>query len=230
MVCSSREIYLRLLRQLNKKYAAKLMWENRGSVYHLEEISMAYRNMYDYLSGLCLKEDPNSILEYGCGYGYLLKKIADRNNNSKKMYYYGIDYSSEQILHAKNYFKEAEFIVADLTKPLSSIKDNFFDVVIGVGVLMYIQPRDINKAISELYRLCKKKIMVVEYYYKYLNPAKQHAYKRAIRHDCRCIYDYSSLLEQVGFRNIQVVQMEFFYDPYINTLNEMPQTLIVADK
>ena len=223
---------LDFLMRINKKYAVKLLWQKRGHVYHLENMSMSYRLLYNYLSELCLNENPSTILEYGCGYGFLLKNIYEINMQSahRDIVYNGIDYSSSQIGRAREYFSNGNFTVADLTQFNPSIKESIYDVVMGVGVLMYIQNEDIQRAINELYRICNKKIFVVEYYYKYMTSEKQLAFKKASSGDGRCIYDYAALMDQAGFKKIEVIQLECFQDRKINTLNEMAHTLVIGEK
>jgi len=213
-------------------YGVKLLWRLRGKSYHAEKMSDAYKKMYDYLATICIAEKPENVIEYGCGYGYLLKEIFKKNTGmgSPSVKYFGIDYSNEQIVNAKKYFSDATFKTADITKRVTDFIDNQFDVVIGVGVLMYIKENKISFAMDELYRICKKKIFVIEYYYKYLNDQKKEAYVRAKSEDGRCVYDYEKLLAEAGFRNIKTVHMDLFVNKTINVNDEMAQTLVIAEK
>lgn len=220
----------KLLLKIAPTTVIRLMWNKRGVGYINNEIGDAYRLMYEDLAILCLKETPLRILEYGCGYGYLSKIVFEKNQGYLKIEHYGIDYSSTQIENAKNYFKEGNFYVCDITKRIDMFEDDAFDVVIGVSVLMYIQPDLIDNAIKELLRICKNKLFVVEYYYKYLSKAKQDSYKQAFYGDGRRIYDYESLLFNNGFKNVKIMPIEYFHNKEINIEGIMPQTLIVAEK
>ena len=210
-------------------FMVRRSWLKRGKNYINEDLSDAYRLMYDMLANLCLKEKPKKILEYGCGDGYLLKEIFLKNSGNLNIEYVGIDYSPTQIENVKKFFKEGNFFVYDLTKGIHQFKDGEFDIVVGVDVLMYIQPALINNAISELHRICKNKLFLVEYYYKYLSDKKE-AYREAHFSDGRCIYDYAELLTKHGFKKINTVPIEFFTDKMINIQDEMAQTLVIAEK
>ena len=210
-------------------FMVRRSWLKRGKNYINEDLSDAYRLMYDMLANLCLKEKPKKILEYGCGDGYLLKEIFLKNSGNLNIEYVGIDYSPTQIENVKKFFKEGNFFVYDLTKGIHQFKDGEFDIVVGVDVLMYIQPALINNAISELHRICKNKLFLVEYYYKYLSDKKE-AYREAHFSDGRCIYDYAELLAKHGFKKINTVPIEFFTDKMINIQDEMAQTLVIAEK
>jgi len=205
-------------------------WLKRGKNYINEGISDTYRLMYDMLANLCLKEKPKKILEYGCGYGYLLNEIFLKNSDNLNIEYVGIDYSPIQIEKAKKFFKGGNFFVYDLTKGIHQFKDGEFDIVVGVDVLMYIQPALINNAISNLFKICKNKLFLVEYYYKYLSDKKKEDYREAHFSDGRCIYDYAELLTKHGFKKINTVPIEFFTDKMINIQDEMAQTLVIAEK
>ncbi len=205
-------------------------WKQRGRDYKDEEISSAYRLMYEEITDLCLQEKPERVLEYGCGYGYMSKLIFERGGKDRGIEFYGVDYSPAQIENARGYFSEGRFSVCDITRPIPEFSEGLFDVVTGVGVLMYIQPDRINNVVRELYRVCGKKLFAAEYYYKYLSPEKQSAYEKAFYSDGRRIYDYERLFEGVGFRNVRTVSFPSFTDPSVNTKNEMPQFLIIAEK
>lgn len=228
-VISKMKLFLiRILHIVVPTFIRKRHWEKRGGTYHDEQTSRAYKEMYEYLADFCLKEHPKRILEYGCGYGHLLKKISDINCGKDDIEYYGIDFSSTQIENAKKYFSDGKFYVGDITKLLKNFEDNYFDVVIGVGVLMYLQKKDISKAILELKRVCKNKVYIVEYYYKYLAQEKQDAYKSVIGLDGRDIYDYEELLLNNGFKDVQIKHLQQFSDKEINVDGEMAQTLVVG--
>jgi SAM-dependent methyltransferase len=205
-------------------------WEIRGKTYHQEKMSEAYRWTYEYLTEVCLKESPRKILEFGCGYGFLLRSIFEKNKGELEIDFYGMDYSSSQIEQARAYFDSGNFLCRDLTRNVSEYNDLQFDIVIGLSVLMYIQPHQIDSTIRELKRVCKKKVILVEYYYKYLNEENQAAYKVATECDGRNIYDYEEILKNNGLQNVQNFPISFFEDPLCNINNEMPLRLIVGSQ
>ncbi len=207
-------------------FVNKLQWYIRGNTYHAEQISEAYLQAYDHIADLILQEKPNRILEYGCGYAFLLKKIYEKNTNNYIKEFFGTDYSATQIKNAIKKFPESKFTVADLCSK-TSYEDNFFDVMVGLGVLLCIPPSKIELAIAELHRICAGKIFIVEYYYKYLPDHKKTAYDNT---KDKYIHDYEELLRKQGFRNVQTFPIEAFANKTINILDEMPHTLVIAEK
>jgi len=100
-----------------------------------------------------------SVLEVGCNCGPNLALIKDRFHCP----IYGIDINEESIRSAVRHFPFAEFRVADATK--IPFVDKFADVVIADAVLMYIPPKLIRAAISEMIRVAKKGIVIIDWYY-----------------------------------------------------------------
>ncbi|MBP8016899.1 class I SAM-dependent methyltransferase, partial [Candidatus Gracilibacteria bacterium] len=199
----------------------------RGNYYINEKLSDSYQIMYDVIASKVLEYKPTRVLEYGCGYGYLLKQIYLKNENVN-CEYYGCDFSETQIENAKSYFPYGKFFIHDLTKKMKNIPDNFFDVVTGVGILLLLPSDKVNFALSELYRVMNKKILAAEYYYKYLPENKKKEYFDA--NDGRNVYDYEVLFKKVGLKNILISKFLSFYDENNQLIKEMPHTLISASK
>lgn len=214
------------------EYSIKRSWHKRGHTYYAKKLDIVEKMMYDWLADLCLCEYPKTILEYGCGHGYLLKNIEERNKTDLNTEYYGIDYSQSQIENAREYFPNGIFHEMDITnnKDLVQFEEKRFDVVIGVSILMYIVNRQINAAISNLNDLCKNKIFLIEYCYEYLTDKTKRDYEESTAHDGRRIHDYEDLLYQNGFKNIHTFPIQYYHDTKININNAMPLTLVTGDK
>ena len=67
-----------LLYRIAPQYATKLYWKGRGAGYINEGLSEPYKLMYEDLADASLASNPSKVLEYGCGYGYLLKRIYEK--------------------------------------------------------------------------------------------------------------------------------------------------------
>lgn len=206
-----------------------IYWYRQGHNYNKRELSEAYRIMYEDLAGICLAFSPRNILEFGCGYGYFLSRINERSRDKRKIGLYGIDFSLTQITAARSFCKDGHFEVCDLTGRKTKYKDREFDVSVGVGILMYVSNKRILAVLSELRRICGKKIIMAEYYYKYLSDEKKTAYRKEELMDWRFEHDYEDLLLKSGFKNIKIIQMDSFSSNVINAGDEMPLTLIIAD-
>jgi len=219
-----------MLYKIIPRYMAKRYWSVYSKTFMNGTMSDSYKLMYEDLARLCLREEPARILEYGCGYGYLLNKVSEMNKNGREIEFYGVDFSVDQIETAKKYFQKGNFFCCDITKGLDRFKEEEFDVVMGVGVFMYINPKFMKYILSELRRICKRKLFLIEYYYRYLSEEKKKIYDTACFFDGRYVHDYKTLLMEEGFKNITATQIGSFADNKINRLGETPHTLLVAEK
>ncbi|MBF0231424.1 MAG: class I SAM-dependent methyltransferase [Desulfamplus sp.] len=228
LIIQKAKIFIKglLLRRFPK--LIQMQWEKRGGENWVQELSPAYQQMYEGLTRIILQDKPQTILEYGCGYGYLLKILFENSENAQKRKFWGCDYSSSQVRQAKHYFPQANFIQADITKKAPEFENIQFDAVVGVSVLMYLSQRGIIDFLQEVKKICRGKIYIVEYYYKYLSNEKQKAYQEAMPNDGRKIYDYEQLLKENGITVIETQQFESMINPETNSANEMPLSLTIG--
>ena len=106
----------------------------------------------------------DKTLEVGCNLGDQLKLLQAQGLKNL----YGIDVNSQAIETAK---KRTKFVSV---LPASGFdipyKDRVFDLVFTSGVLIHINPKDIQKIMKEIHRTSKKYIWGVEYYHpEYIN-------------------------------------------------------------
>jgi len=100
------------------------------------------------------------ILEAGCNRGHNL--VALSYCGSYELY--GIDINPYSVVLAKEN-KEISFTVGNIFDIL--YKDRFFDMVMTIGVLIHIDPKDMKKAITELLRVSNKYYFMLEYNYDF---------------------------------------------------------------
>jgi len=99
-----------------------------------------------------------NVLEVGCNAGNqlaLLQKQGFKN-------LYGIEIYDKAVELSRTRLKNVNIIwdsVFDIP-----FKDNYFDLVFTSGLLIHISPKDIKKAMKEIYRVSKKYIWGFEYY------------------------------------------------------------------
>ncbi len=94
-----------------------------------------------------------NILEIGCGMGTITKELRDRT--SAKIT--AIDIDERMIDVAKQRVDNVEFLVENVEH--LPLKDNKFDVVLFQYLLLWV--KNPNKAMNEIYRVCKKQGYVV---------------------------------------------------------------------
>lgn len=125
-----------------------------------------YRNNYGItrteLNRLFLRGVDRSarILEVGCNVGdqlFCLQKMGFKN-------LYGIEPQEGAVEFARKRTPGINIIKGNAFD--IPFKDRYFDVVYTSGVLIHISPKDIKKAISEIYRCSKEYIWGFEYYAK----------------------------------------------------------------
>lgn|SRR3990167_3490937 len=99
----------------------------------------------------------NKILEVGCNTGSNLLRVNEMFPSAKL---YGIDVNKKCIEEAKELLPKAILKVG--TYFYLPFPDNHFDLVIADATLMYANPDDIDKAMSEINRVCNRAIIIVD--------------------------------------------------------------------
>lgn len=135
-----------------RPYDVNRYWSTRGETYY-ENDSILDRSVQEAAIIEQLKKISfNSVLEFGCGYGRFTKLILDNFSVDK---YVAFDLSSHQIDKAKNYCKgyNVDFQQSAIKEFTTNEK---FDLVMGIEVLAFITPKDIEDAIRHLLRFTKK--------------------------------------------------------------------------
>jgi len=100
-----------------------------------------------------------SILDVGCGKGFLLYEIKQL---LPKIEIIGFDISRHAILNAKEEIKKSLFNQKAQEK--YNYKDKYFDLVISIGCLHNLEIFDLEKALKEIQRVGKNKYVLVESY------------------------------------------------------------------
>lgn len=99
-----------------------------------------------------------SILEVGCNTGMQLLGLSKLGFTDLN----GIDINPYALKKAKEKLPQAKFVEGSaLALPFP---DKSFDVVCANGMLIHIHPDDLPAAIRELGRVCRNRILVMEYF------------------------------------------------------------------
>lgn len=132
-----------------KKFHNELQSRPKGRFENIfyKALSNTWKDFYDFLKK---NSSGSEILDYGCGIGPSIKKVADFN--PKKIT--GIDISEVSIQKAiqetKSLNINVELLVENCEK--TNFKENQFDIVYGQGILHHL---DFSKCIDEIYRILK---------------------------------------------------------------------------
>ncbi|WP_271765447.1 class I SAM-dependent methyltransferase [Aquimarina algiphila] len=178
-----------------------------------EELAKNYNALIDHKPHNAYYDRPNtlslltdvkgkSILDAACGPGKYTQILISKEANVV-----GFDISPQMIKYAKERnHNSATFFVHDLTKPLKTLNDESFDIVLCALAMHYIE--DWNTTIQEFYRVLKPNghlVISIEHpFFEYIyfkstryfdiepvqctwsgfgNPIEIHSYRRSL-HEC----------------------------------------------
>src|SRR5690606_26405802 len=124
----------------------------------------------DQLYEMLAKTEPKSVLDAGCGEGFVVDFLARRNPELKLV---GVDLSDAAVAYANTHFGDkARFRTGSIYKlPFS---DRSFDTVLCSEVLEHLD--DPNRAVGELKRVARHHVIITvphEPYFQWLNSLGQ---------------------------------------------------------
>lgn len=95
-------------------------------------------------------EEESTILDLGCGSGYITNYLCDYNLNA-----IGIDFSEEMIKIAKTKYPKLNFLLADFSEIENYFKENSVDGLIAIYSLYFIPKEQFEKVLSFLSKVLK---------------------------------------------------------------------------
>jgi len=139
-----------------------------------------------------------SIVEIGCASGPNLIKIAMEIPRADVG---GIDLNKDAILTAQKIFSENKRNAWFKVGNGESVKmsDGSVDMVLSDMALIYVGRTKIKKHISEMHRICRKGVILLEFHHK--SWWKRFVQKVKSGYN---VYNYKKLLEEQGFYDVQV--------------------------
>jgi ubiquinone/menaquinone biosynthesis C-methylase UbiE len=106
-----------------------------------------------------------SVLEVGCNCGPNLYRIADKYPQVEVT---GIDINEQSIELGRKLFEKTKItnvnLIADKADGLAKFPDKHFDIVFTDAVLIYLGPDKINPIITQMLRIAKKAVILVEWH------------------------------------------------------------------
>lgn len=131
--------------------------------YYLIPMQFGSRTVYKTLEDIIKNNNIKdfSIIECGCGSGYIQKAIYEKHNCET----YFLDISKVALDYAKHNLKNIEnkdkLHFLEMSALNMRIEDDTFDIVWNSGVIEHFHPPDQKKMISEMLRITKKNGFVV---------------------------------------------------------------------
>jgi len=164
----------------------------------------------EFISGL---EDAK-ILEVGCNIGNQLRMLEWQNHSDL----WGIEINEDAVSIAKSLCRKTQITCASAFD--LPFEDNTFDLVFTSGLLIHIQPEDLEKVISEIYRVTNKYIWGFEYFSKMPLQINYRGHKERLwKNDFPKVY-------QGLFRNLVLIRKKLY--PY--TLNNNQDIMFLLEK
>lgn len=141
-------------------------WANRS----LNEIKKGFTNLNHphrqfLVQKICTFEPIFSILEVGCGYGPNLYLLAKQFPKAELV---GIDINPLSILEGRKLLMEDGIsnveLICGKADELHQFQDKRFDIVFTDALLVYIGPDKIKKIASEILRIARRAVILVEWH------------------------------------------------------------------
>lgn len=145
-----------------------------------------------------------SLWEVGCGPGANLVRLIKDGASNKQLG--GSDVNPEAIKLAQKTFKGGKFHVESVEDMLLS--DEAVDVILSDATLIYIGPFKIKKAIKEIIRIARNRLVLCEFHSE--NWLKRWIFRLRTGYNA---YNYRKLLEDAGCYDISILKIpKAFWD------------------
>ena len=178
-------------------------WAIRGKDKGMEKgHSIPVDRMIEIAYGKVLNRDADiSVLDFGCGNGWMLRKILSGSNRFKGL---GVDGAKSMIENAKEIDPDGDYICSDLTSWQSSEK---FDLIISMEVIYYLdKPKDF---IASLFNesLNEEGVMIIGMdHYKENTRSLSWPKDLNVQMNTLSINEWVDLFVSVGFSDVQYEQ------------------------
>lgn len=115
----------------------------------------------------------SSLLEVACSYGQNFSTIA---HLFPDIHFSGIDKDERAINEGRRLFANQENVSLAVTdaRDLSMFQDKSFDLVVSCAFFLYVWPDDVAPVLSEMFRVAKRKIILMEQHQEH--PAGNKSY------------------------------------------------------
>lgn len=178
-------------------------WAWRGEAYYEEITASGYLDREVFFQDLLMEElrarPFDSAFEAGCGFGWNVKRVKEEHPQATVG---GLDFSLPQLANMRRYKPESAILAAQGDACRMPFADNAFDVGFTLGVFMNIHPGRIMDALSEMARVCRKRIIHMEW--NASRATKALADKRAFKTNI-VSHDYDALYARLGLRPTRIL-------------------------
>lgn len=171
-------------------YQPKKFWDRWAHTFMMDPWQVKIHDQHAWLLEILKKEDPENILEVGCGFGRNIRYLKDQNISQPLT---GVDISPEMIKKAKSFINNNSVVLTVADIHSLPFPDKSFDFVFTHGVLMHVPQKSIIRALSELVRVSSKTIVCIEQNYMPLGEGNSYTY----------IHHYRKMLKDLGINIVE---------------------------
>lgn len=183
-------------------------WAWRGNAYRDEILASGYLDREVFFQDLIMRELAEhryeSAFEAGCGFGWNVKRAKEE---FPWMRVGGLDFSLPQLRNMRDYKPQLDIGAAQADACAMPFKDDAFDVGFTLGVFMNLHPGIILHALSEMVRVCRRRIVHVEWSARHAT--KDLVDKRAFKTNI-VSHDYDDLYATLGVKPAKILTYHDF--------------------
>lgn len=160
-----KKLVFNLLKKLSSPRALKLFWFFNWYVQELKEAKeLGFKSKIPIrgseratLIETLLSSEDNTFLEVGFGYGqnlHILKEFIESEN------LFSLELNKERVLATKENLPDLPYSLGDIV--CLPYQDKSIDVVFTSAVLLYLNYSDVQKALLEMMRVARNRIVILE--------------------------------------------------------------------
>lgn len=174
----------KFLKKLKGGYVPKKFWDGWAESFIKDDWQVQEHAQHSWILKNVKKENPEKILEIGCGFGRNLKFLIRNGISPENLT--GVDISKKMIKLAKSHVanSKVKVLVADAQE--LPFEDKYFDLVLIHGLFMHVAPKNIKSAVNEAIRVAKKTIINIEQ--NYLPEKSDRSRNYTFIHDYKKLY------------------------------------------
>jgi len=125
-----------------------------------ETLEQAQQNKADFILNLIDPKPGEKILELGCGWGAMLRRICDETGDRKNLHGYTL--SKEQIAYIK---ERHGFNVSFTNFITASYAKESFDKIYAIGAWEHVRPNEIAALLQKLHRALKPGGKLIQHFF-----------------------------------------------------------------
>jgi ubiquinone/menaquinone biosynthesis C-methylase UbiE len=138
-------------------------WINQAAHSATDRVSVRYSERATLIEAICASYPFSTILEVGCAYGQNLLLLGKLFPGAAIT---AVDKSQSHAEAASKFARELGMqnvtVLAADAEDLSLFPNRAFDIVFTSATLLYLRADKIDRAVSELLRVCRRKLILLE--------------------------------------------------------------------